>query len=529
MFKRFTTSRDGIERMSLRHWAAVLGGALGAFMAILDIQVTNASIREISGALNLEVAESGWISTAYLIAEIIVIPLTGYLSAVFGLRRYIVINCVGFLIASVLCGLSWNVESMILFRAIQGFTGGTLIPLSFQLILMLMPERQKPLGLTLFGLTVTLAPTLGPTLGGWLTDEYGWRFIFFINLVPGLLMLSAMRWGLPESKMNISKLKDLDLFSIFSLAIGLGTLTYFLEEGSKEEWFESRSMQICFLIIIVSIPLFLARQLTIEKPLLRLKLLADRNFALGTLITTLAGCALFSGIYGLSLYLGQVQDYSAAQIGKVLMWVGVPQIAVMPFMPWLMRRVDLRILAAIGIIVFAWSNFLNSGLNFNYAGEQFEFSLIIRALGQPMFVIPLSVMAMAAIKKEESGDASSIFNVMRNLGASIGIAMTSTMLVERQKYHFARYAEAVSTFDFHIFETLIQTENKFKSLGVPSSLARAKAAHELMRSPIRDSIIQAFSDIFLVVTVMLIVCVIAIGFMKKTKPPQVGESAGGGH
>ena len=270
------------DRMTIKEWVAVLGGALGAFMAILDIQVTNASIREISGALNLEVAESGWISTAYLMAEIIVIPLTGFLSVVFGLRTYLVLNCIGFLVASIFCGLSWNIESMIFFRAVQGFTGGTLIPLSFQLILSLMPEKQKPLGLTLFGLTVTLAPTLGPTLGGWLTDAYGWRFIFFINIVPGLIMLSAMRYGLPKAPMNIKKLRDFDIFSIATLAIGLGTLTYFLEEGSKEDWFESQKMQICFLIMILSLPLFVARQLTIEKPLLRLRLLGERNFALGT-------------------------------------------------------------------------------------------------------------------------------------------------------------------------------------------------------------------------------------------------------
>ncbi len=516
------------QKMSLKDWVAVLGGALGAFMAILDIQVTNASIREISGALNLEVAESGWISTAYLIAEIIVIPLTGYLSIVFGMRRYLVINCIGFLVASVLCGLSWNMESMIFFRAMQGFAGGTLIPLSFQLILSLMPEKQKPLGLTLFGLTVTLAPTLGPTLGGWLTDEYGWRFIFFINIVPGLIMLSAMRWGLPETKMNIKKLRDFDIFSIVTLVVGLGTLTYFLEEGSKEDWFESRNMQICFLIVILTLPLFVARQLTIEKPLLRLRLLADRNFALGTFVTALAGCALFSGIYGLSLYLGQVQDYTAAQIGKVLMWVGLPQILVMPLLPPLMKKVDLRILAGIGLLIFAWSNQLNSGLNLNYGGEQFEWSLIIRALGQPLFVIPLSVMAMASIKKEDSGDASSIFNVMRNLGASVGIAMTSTMLVERQGIHFSRFIEIVSSSDYRVFETLITTENKMKAMGLDAGRARAEAVHSMLLDPIRDSVIQAFSDNFVVLTFMLLVCVAAIAFMKKTKPPE-GAGAGGGH
>ncbi len=515
------------DRMTTRDWVAVLGGALGAFMAILDIQVTNASIREISGALNLEVAESGWISTAYLMAEIIVIPLTGFLSVVFGLRKYLVLNCIGFLVASVFCGLSWNIESMIFFRAVQGFTGGTLIPLSFQLILSLMPEKQKPLGLTLFGLTVTLAPTLGPTLGGWLTDAYGWRFIFFINIVPGFIMLMAMRYGLPKTPMNINKLKDFDIFSIATLAIGLGTLTYFLEEGSKEDWFESQKMQICFIIMILMLPLFVVRQLTLEKPLLRLRLLGERNFALGTFVTALAGCALFSGIYGLSLYLGQVQDYSAAQIGKVLMWVGLPQLAVMPFLPWLMRKVDLRILACIGLLIFAWSNHLNSGLDLNYGGHEFEFSLIIRALGQPMFIIPLSVMAMAGIKKEDSGDASSIFNVMRNLGASIGIAMTSTMLVERQGVHFSRFIEIVSGADYRVFETLITIENKYKALGLDGATARITAIHKMLQVPLRDSVIQAFSDNFVVLTLMLLACVLAVAFMRKTKPMK--GTFGGGH
>jgi len=514
--------------MTVMQWVAILGGALGAFMAILDIQVTNASIREISGALSLDVAESGWISTAYLIAEIIVIPLTGFFSEVFGLKNYIILNCIGFLAASVLCGLSWNINSMILFRLLQGMTGGVLIPCSFQLILTLMPEKQKPLGLTLFGLTVTLAPVLGPTLGGWLTDEYGWRSIFFINLVPGLVMLSAIHWGLKDSRMHLKRLRDLDVFSIFTLALGLGTLTYFLEEGSKEEWFQSQSMQICFLVVLLTLPLFVVRQLTVKRPLLRLKLLGQRNFALGTLITALAGCALFSGIYALSLYLGQVQDYSAAQIGQVLMWVGLPQILVMPFVPFLMRRVDLRLLAGIGILIFAWSNHLNSGLNLNYTGEQFKWSLIIRAIGQPLFVIPLSVIAMSSIRREDSGDASSIFNVMRNLGASIGIAMTSTILVERQKLHLARFAEAVSGFDSHVLESLYSTEAKFKALGIEPATARAHAVHAMMQGPFRDSVIQAFSDIFVVVTGILLLCFLAVILMKRAKASDAG-AAGGMH
>jgi DHA2 family multidrug resistance protein len=217
--------------MSLRDWTAVMGGALGAFMAILDIQVTNSSLREISGSLSLDISESSWISTAYLISEIIVIPLTAFFSKVFGMRKYLILNCLGFVAASVACGLSWDLDSMILFRALQGITGGTLIPMSFQLILDIMPQRLKPVGLTIFGLTVTLAPTLGPSLGGWLTDEYGWRSIFFINIIPGVVMSLALRLGLKQAKADFRKLKNLDYLSLVTLVLGLSSLTYLLEEG----------------------------------------------------------------------------------------------------------------------------------------------------------------------------------------------------------------------------------------------------------------------------------------------------------
>lgn len=515
-----------LEKLTAREWMAIVGGALGAFMAILDIQVTNASLREISGALSLDMTESGWISTAYLIAEIIVIPLTAFFSDIFGIRRYLLFNTIGFVLASILCGLSWNLGSLVAFRVLQGFTGGTLIPLSFQLILLMMPEKQKPLGMTIFGLTVTLAPTLGPTIGGWLTDTLGWRSIFFINMFPGVMMFFLVSYGLAQTHIQVAKTKALDWVSLVSLVFGLGGFTYILEEGPKHDWFDDFYIRMGFLSCLIFLPIFIVRQLTVENPLLRLNLLRDRNFAIGTVVTALAGCALFSGIYSLSLYLAQVQDYSAPQIGKILMWVGLPQLIVMPMIPLLMRYIDLRVLSVIGLLMFAGSNYLNTFLNLHYAGDQLTASLAIRAMGQPLFVIPLSMMAMGTIQKSQAAEASSIFNVMRNMGASVGIALTTTFLVQRQSMHLLQKGESYAASDFSLLEKIYSTDRQLRQSGMDSSVAHHQTLQIVLKDPLRDSLIMSFSDVFWVLFWALIACSVLVIFLKKidTKDAEAGDS-----
>jgi len=502
--------------MTGRDWLAILGGALGAFMAILDIQVTNASIREISAALSLDMGESGWISSAYLIAEIIVIPLTASLAEITGIKAYLFLNCVGFVLASTLCGLSWSPHSLIFFRVLQGLTGGTLIPMSFQLILRLIPESKKSLGLTLFGLTVTLAPTLGPSLGGWLTDQYGWRSIFFINIFPGVVMAWMVMKGLEPSVPKWANFRRIDVRSFVTLVLGLATLTYMLEEGPRQDWFESNTIRLNFITCLLTLPYFIVRQFSIEFPILKLRLLLDRNFALGTVITTLAGCGLFSGIYSLSLFLGQVKNLTAAQIGQVLMWVGLPQLAVMPFAPYLMRKLDLRLLAILGISLFSYSNWLNTHLSLNSTGDDLIVSLLLRAFGQPLFVIPLSVIAMAPIQKEDSGDASAIFNVMRNLGASLGIALTSTFLLQRQAFYFMVKAEPYSIYDFGLMEKIYKRDLYYRGEGLDAAGASFHAFHDLMRPVLSDSIVSSFNDIFLILTALIALCIVLIASLRKT-------------
>ncbi len=512
--------------MTRQLWATVLGVSLGSFLAIIDIQIINASLREIQGSLGLDLSESGWISTAYLIAEIVVIPLTGYLSKAFGMRKYILVNSALFIIASIFCGFSWNLHSMVVFRIIQGLTGGTLIPLSFQTMLTDLPESKRNLGLAIFGTTATLAPTLGPTVGGWLTENYGWRSIFYINLVPGLIMLSLIRYGMPKTLGDSSLIKKMDFMGAITLCLSLGTLTYILEEGAQNEWFNDNAIRICTLISLMSFALFIASQLLKKKPLLNLKLLLERNFGLSAMITTVAAMGLYGGVFATAVYLGQVHSYGPQDIGSVMMWIGIPQLFVMPFVPWLMRWVDLRLLAVIGFLLFAASNYLNAHLSFAYAGEQFQTSLILRAIGQPLFMIPLSALAMGMISKEEAGNASSIYNVVRNLGGSLGIALTTNFLVTRTQLHFMR---SVASIDFQGPVVSLNTTELYRTylqLGQTKSEAMSSVGGDILKLAYREAMVQSFGDVFFLTSIVLASCIILILFIKKTK---ASESSFGSH
>jgi DHA2 family multidrug resistance protein len=504
-------------KVRLRDWLAIIGVSLGAFMAILDIQIVNASLREIQGALGLDASEGSWISTAYLIAEIIVIPLTGFCSMAFGLRNYLIFNSVVFLCASALCGLSWNMQSMICFRILQGLSGGTLIPMSFQCILTLLPMNKRNVGLAIFGLTATLAPTLGPAIGGYLTDELGWRSIFFLSLVPGLASLFFISVGVERAASNWKKLKELDWLGAFFLSLALASLTFILEEGASRDWFEDDVIRIATLTLMTALPLFFIWQSVHTRPLLQLSLLVERNFGLAAFITVMSAIALYGGVYATAVYIGQIQSYSARDIGTTMMWIGIPQLFVMPLLPYLMNRFDLRLLACIGFFIFAISNFLNGFPDANYAAEQFRFSLILRAIGQPLFMIPLSSMGMAVIRPDQSAQASSIYNMLRNLGGSIGIAMTSTLLVGRTNLHLSTNLTSIDLDDPGKVVGLYELQKTFLQQSFTFAESKVMAASQVLKIAYRDSIIQAFGDVYFLIALGLLVCIALVLAMKNQK------------
>lgn len=513
------------EKIPLKNWVAVLGAALGAFMAVLDIQIVNSSLQDIQGAIGATLDEGTWVATSYLVAEIITIPLTAYLSRVFSTRWYVVTNALLFVIFSMCCAFAWDLNSMIIFRALQGFTGGTLIPMSLTIILTSLPQSKRTIGMAIFAITATFAPSIGPAIGGWLTDTFNWRFIFYLNLVPGLMLIGLMLYSLPKEKLNLGLLKQGDWLGILTMAVGLGCLEVVLEEGNRKDWFGSPLIVNLAIIAALSLTILIWHELRTKYPLLHLRLLANRNFGLGSVANVALGVGLYGSIYLLPTYLAQIQLYSPLQIGEVLVWLGLPQLLIIPFVPKLMQKFDSRVLLGIGLVVFAFSSYMSSSMTHDTAGPQFIISNLVRAMGQPLIMVPLSTLTTGDIKAEDAAPASSLFNMMRNLGGSVGVAMVSTFVTQREQLHSNRIGEAIHLAAPAVQERLNQYTQMFMSRGADPVLAAQEATKLLDRVVRRESYIQAYNDAFLLLAVVVVSSVIAVMFLKKTS----GTGGAGAH
>jgi len=504
------------DRVPLKTWICVIGVLIGCFLAVLNIVVTNSSLRDIAGTLAASSDEISWIPTSYLVAEIVVIPLTGWLSAAFSLRKYLIVNSVLFVFFSVCCGQTHSLDLMILFRVLQGFTGGVLIPLSFVVILTYLPPSKQAIGMALFSVTATFAPAIGPLLGGWLTDNYGWPFIFYMNAIPGVLMIAAVWFTMEKQPMDLGLLKKGDWWGILTMAIGLAAFEVVLEDGNRKDWFGDPGIVKLAWTAAIFIPVFILIELRQKEPLVDLRLFARRNFGLGSIANLALGIGLYGVVFILPLYLGQMHGYNASQIGTVLIWLGLPQLLVIPLVPKLMQLVDTRIIIGIGILLFGGSSFLTTHLDSNFAGPQFYIPLIIRALGQPLIMVPLSAVSTAGMAKgRESGSASALFNMMRNIGGSIGIAGLSTLLSVRERFHSERIGESVTPYLGAVQERMQQSAAYFLSQGSDSHSANMRTIVAIGGAVRRQSFLLAYGDCFLALGCVLLASVAALFFMKR--------------
>jgi DHA2 family multidrug resistance protein len=514
------------QTVSLKTWVAVIGATLGAFMAVLNIQIVNASLADIQGGIGAGIDDGGWISTSYLIAEIIVIPLSGWLAQAFSVRIYLLTNAVLFLVFSAACALAQDLSQMIVLRAIQGFSGGVLIPMAFTLIITLLPKAKQPIGLALFAVSATFAPAIGPTIGGYLTENWGWQYIFYVNLAPGALMVGMLWFSLDAKPMKLSLLREGDWPGIITMAIGLSALQTVLEEGNKDDWFGSTFIVRLSIIAVVALSLFFWVELTSKKPLLNLRLLARRNFGFGVLANFLMGIALYGSVFILPQYLARIQGYNSEQIGMVLAWTGLPQLVLIPLVPRLMRRFDPRLVIGVGFALFAASNFMNIHMTPDFASDQLFWPNVVRAVGQALAFAPLSAVATAGIEAENAGSASALFNMMRNLGGAIGIAALQTLLTKREQYHSNVLTQSVSLFEQATRTRIEQLTQYFMTHGV---IDHADASHRAIVAVgnivQKQAYILAFSDTFYLLGVALIVALMAALLLKK--PGHV--ESGGAH
>jgi MFS transporter, DHA2 family, multidrug resistance protein len=518
-----TTAGAAEPAVPLKTWIGVGGALIGAFMAVLNIQVTNSSLPDIEGGIGTGGVNGTWVSTAYLIGEIIVIPLSDFLSRVFSLRRYLIACTALFLLFSVACGQAHSLGEMIILRCLQGFFGGVLIPLAFTIIVSMLPPSKRPLGFAGFAITATFAPAIGPTIGGWLTDTYGWQTIFYMNLAPGAVMLSALIYALPRTPMQLGLLRRGDWLGVGLMAIGLATFQTVLDDGNVDDWFGSPFIVELSLVSAVALSAFIAVELVVKEPLIPLRMLTRRNFGLGSLSNFLLGFALYSSAYLLPQYLTVTQGFDAEQSGNVMAWTGLPQLFIIPFVPLLMKRFDSRLLVGIGLVIFAASCFMNLHLDSDYAAPQLLAPDIIRAFGQALVMTPLSAIAMVGMTPNEAGGASGLFNMLRNLGGAIGTAAIETFFTKREQYHSFIIDTHVSLLQPATREQLASLQQYFLMHDHPDP---AEAMHQAIitvgQSIHSQAAIMGFADCFGLIGAMLGLAVLSVALLKK------GTGAGGG-
>ncbi|MDQ0470996.1 DHA2 family efflux MFS transporter permease subunit [Labrys wisconsinensis] len=515
------------DKASLTTWIAILAGMIGAFMAILNIQITNASLLDIEGGIGTGVDNGAWISTSYLIGEIVVIPLTSYLSRVFSFRRYMLGSTLFFALFSMACAFAHDLGSMIAMRGLQGFAGGVLIPMAFTMVATRLPKAQQPTGLALFALSVTFAPAIGPTIGGYLTENYGWQTIFFINTAPSAMMLVALWFTLEREPMRLGLLREGDWAGILTMAVGLSALQTMLEEGNKDDWFASPFILRLAVVATVFLAAFIVIELTVKKPLVDLRLLTNRNFGIGTLSNVLVGVALFGSVYVLPQYLGQVQGYNAEQIGGVLAWTGLPQLVLIPLVPLLMKRFDVRLIGFVGIALFATSCFMNTAMSLAYSGDQLFVPNIVRAVGQALVITPLTAIAMLGIAPKDAANASGLFNMLRNLGGAVGTASLSTIITKREQFHSNIIGQSVTLGRQEVRQRISEMTQYFAAHGVSDpATAQHQAIIALGNAVRRQALVMGFSDTFAVIGVVLAIAAISLLFARKGQP---GGGAAGAH
>jgi MFS transporter, DHA2 family, multidrug resistance protein len=514
-------------RASATVWISVMAAMIGAFMAILNIQITNASLLNIEGGIGTGVDNGSWISTSYLIGEIVVIPLTDYLSRVFSYRNIILLFAALFAAFSVACAFTHDLPSMIAMRGFQGFFGGVLIPMAFTLVFTKLPKQQQPIGLAMFALAVTFAPAIGPTIGGYLTENYGWQTIFFVNVIPTIVMVATLYLTLERQPLQLGLLAEGDWFGIVTMAIGLASLQAVLEEGNKDDWFGSPFIVKLAIVAAVSLALFIANELLVEKPLVHLRLLTRRSFGFGTISAVFLGFALFGTVYLLPAYLGEVQHYNAEQIGTVLAWTGLPQLILIPLVPKLMQRFDVRFIAFTGMSLFALSAFMNTTMSLDYAGDQLFLPNIVRAIGQALTLAPLSAISLGSVEPQDAAAASGISNMMRNLGGAVGTALLATIVTKREQFHSNIIGQAVHLGREEVRTRIEQMTNFFLAHGVTDpATAHQQAIIALGNAVKQQALVMGFSDTFAVVGVVLVLAGIAILLTGK---PKGAAAAGGGH
>lgn len=510
-------------RIEPRRLIAFLGMVFGMFMAILDIQIVSASLAEIQAGLAASADEVAWVQTSYLIAEVIMIPLSGYLSRAISTRWMFTIAAGGFTAASLMCATSGSITEMIVWRAVQGFIGGGMIPTVFASSFVIFPREKQPIVAPMIGLVVTLAPTIGPTVGGYLTDLFSWRWLFLVNLGPGILV-TTMAWTLIDfDEPDFSLLKKFDWTHLISMAAFLGALEYVLEEGPLKDWFGDQHVLMATIVGVAGGLVFFWRSFYSTHPIVDLRAFANPNFAMGSVLSFTMGIGLFGLTYLYPVFLARVRGYSALMIGETMFVTGICMFFSAPVVGKLMTRVDPRAMMATGFVGFALGTFAASYITKDWDFHELLLPQILRGCSLMLCMVPINNLALGTLPPQQLKNASALYNLTRNLGGAVGLALINTLLNDRTDLHIQRLHEAMSWGRNPVpGEILDRMTQQFSALGSEAQLAAVK---QMMQIAKREAVVMAMGDVFYALTALFIVLVVMAPLMRRPARP----GGGGGH
>lgn len=492
---------------------------VGMFVALLDIQIVASSLQDIGGGLSAAQDQIGWVQTAYLIAEIIVIPLSGWLTRVFSTRWLFAASAGGFTLASLLCGLAWNIDSMILFRALQGLLGASMIPTVFTSSFHYFQGQRRVYAAAVVGTIASIAPTLGPVIGGAITDTLNWHWLFYVNLAPGALIALAVPRLVRIDRPDLALLKDADYPGIVLLALTLGNLEYVLEEGARWNWFGDSTIRTCSAIAAVAGVLFVARSLTFPRPVVDLRALGNRNFALGCLLSFVTGVGMFSTIYLTPLFLGYVRGFSAWQTGLAIFSTGLASMVGVPVYVTLARRLDLRWLMGFGLACFGLSMWSFSFITHDWGADQLLIPQVLRGFPQVFAVAPSVTLGLGSLPAERLKYASGLFNMMRNLGGAVGIALCGAILNDQTNRHFLDIASTLTPANgpmLRLLAGLARHDTAVLGSAVAGSHAALRQLYELAY---REAATLAYADAFRAIMLAFAVATLAVPLLRQVTTP----------
>ncbi|HTG00687.1 MAG TPA: DHA2 family efflux MFS transporter permease subunit [Nitrospirota bacterium] len=512
--------------MTLQHKTANLGLVaftvmLPTLIEIIDTSVVNVSLDHIRGSLSAGIDESTWTITAYLVSNAVVIPMAGWLAKLIGRKNYQISSIALFTLSSFMCGSAWSLNSLVFFRILQGIGGGGLVPISQSILLESFPREKHGTAMAIFGMGAMFGPIVGPLLGGWITDSWSWRWIFYINIPIGILSII----------MNIAVINDppymkrqkmkIDYWGLLFLAVGLGALQFVLDRGEGEDWFGSRLIVAFTIVSVVALVLLAVNEYYSEQPVMNLRVLKDRTFTSGATVMFFVFLNLFGSIVLLPIFLQMLMGYTSFYSGLVLGPGGIATLLAMPIAGKLVHKTNPKRILVVGISICALSTFMMSRFNLTSDFWTFVWPRVMLGLGMGFTFIPLTTITLSHIPRERMTDATSIYNLLRNLGGSVGIAFTTTILSRRAQFHQTRLVENLSPFDPTYASARNGVSSLLHSQGIPSSGADGLLYREL----IRQSTTLAFTDAFFLICI-LILCVLPLVFIMRRADQPSGPPPG---